>query len=1017
MAGLLRFGLAEMAERNAHHEFEHLCREVAAARIASNILPATGPVARGGDQGRDFETFVSYLASEPFPVSAFAARASDETIVFTCTLQESDLPGKIIRDLRKIAEQGSPVDRVYSFFAQPMAVSQRHAVAKRAMTEIGLQLEIVDQHALADFLSDSDLVWVVGEYLHLPVDIGELVTKPPEDERPAWYVEKRDEWRQRYRDGNEAATIAELLDIRAGLDFALFNDKGREDIDAWAQMLAPLKSSPNARTRQLALYSTAVSRYRGASAADGDSATREFFARLRDLNDPAIMDEASTLLSYLAPANGLGLSVIPLEEQTAWRDQLLDHLETLITQSPGPNVRASLIACAAELCVKPDISVLQPETETESPAEEIVAPPARLLRDDDVDSEALEGLTLYRPERGMALYEQLVQLLPDAPLFPVRSALDQFDFMSPLLVQFDSFASIRDGLDDAFAAQAGEQAIAARARDRGMRLLQADRNLEALREMHTAKRKWWSGDTKEGTLLACLVISRIYYRLRLAWASKMYALAAGLMAVNSTDGRLSYLFPRGLFLASIADGVGGHWYSMLDTLEDALHAHAEYSSDPWNAALHEEMADACSLCATAYRFSNSTELQPLRQYIESLAAVSVFVRGLDDERAVEHERVESTAEQFVVDTVNEFSSAIVSDAGATCTAYWSALGFAWQVSWSNDQESSCLGERFVVIAQIVQAEMAHFDFLPLLTSIRISVGHTDGGESTCELEDTSGHATGDWKITLSKYVPSDNAIRTGNSEELTAEIIACLFTILIRSSARKYSDVEAALRVSLMETDLITKTIAGRPIDELIEKPQEFFEARSSMPEMLVVGPGTRGNSQLAGFSGAGPGYDKARSMEAIAQRYSNVRRNLPTTLARVLADREVKADFRRLRDEGWLDWQLLSVVSNVVLNYRSRADVHRPEMREEIERRSRRPESPDDEEVPLERFSYEQMKMHAEVMSVVIFRGWGLEVKLSHPPKGAVTRVLEERYRYLDDDVDHEEIDLSDPDSSDKSE
>jgi hypothetical protein len=50
----IRFALARLSERNAHHEWEHVCRHLTRERICSNILPATGPVQAGGDQGRDF---------------------------------------------------------------------------------------------------------------------------------------------------------------------------------------------------------------------------------------------------------------------------------------------------------------------------------------------------------------------------------------------------------------------------------------------------------------------------------------------------------------------------------------------------------------------------------------------------------------------------------------------------------------------------------------------------------------------------------------------------------------------------------------------------------------------------------------------------------------------------------------------------------------------------------------------------------------------------------------------------
>lgn len=64
---MIRLALGTLAADNAHHQFEQLCRHLARYRIASNILPATGPVSADGDQGRAFETFRTHLAEElPF---------------------------------------------------------------------------------------------------------------------------------------------------------------------------------------------------------------------------------------------------------------------------------------------------------------------------------------------------------------------------------------------------------------------------------------------------------------------------------------------------------------------------------------------------------------------------------------------------------------------------------------------------------------------------------------------------------------------------------------------------------------------------------------------------------------------------------------------------------------------------------------------------------------------------------------------------------------------------------------
>ena len=47
LARMIRFALDELSRENGHHAFEELCRELAQARMVSNLLPATGPVAGG----------------------------------------------------------------------------------------------------------------------------------------------------------------------------------------------------------------------------------------------------------------------------------------------------------------------------------------------------------------------------------------------------------------------------------------------------------------------------------------------------------------------------------------------------------------------------------------------------------------------------------------------------------------------------------------------------------------------------------------------------------------------------------------------------------------------------------------------------------------------------------------------------------------------------------------------------------------------------------------------------------
>ncbi|MGW5643663.1 tetratricopeptide repeat protein [Saccharopolyspora sp. NPDC003762] len=170
MAQLIRFALHTLSARNGHHQFEDLCRHYAREEISRNILPATGPVSAGGDQGRDFETFCSFTAVE-----------GGRTLTFACTLeQERRLPEKIKSDVKKIMSGGS-VDMVYVFCGENLVTSRRHQLAAWAQAEYQVALEIFDGNALAELLANPDVYWIAERYLALPSQaaLNVLAVTPP----------------------------------------------------------------------------------------------------------------------------------------------------------------------------------------------------------------------------------------------------------------------------------------------------------------------------------------------------------------------------------------------------------------------------------------------------------------------------------------------------------------------------------------------------------------------------------------------------------------------------------------------------------------------------------------------------------------------------------------------------------------------------------------------------------------------------------------------------------------------
>ena len=129
----IRFQISRLKSLDKHHDFERLALAFARARVASNLVPATGPVSAGGDQGRDFESFRTSEVSIPIS-EKFAATSSDEDIVGACTLvSSSSLVRKIKSDLSKIFSNEPKPTRVLYFSGDGLPIARRHALEKHCL--------------------------------------------------------------------------------------------------------------------------------------------------------------------------------------------------------------------------------------------------------------------------------------------------------------------------------------------------------------------------------------------------------------------------------------------------------------------------------------------------------------------------------------------------------------------------------------------------------------------------------------------------------------------------------------------------------------------------------------------------------------------------------------------------------------------------------------------------------------------------------------------------------------------
>ncbi|GAA2247202.1 hypothetical protein GCM10010232_38030 [Streptomyces amakusaensis] len=706
----IRFALSILGESNSHHEFEALCLGLARRRITSNLLPATGPVSSGGDQGRDAESHWTNIPRELPGTSCFAALASTQRVVMACTIQSTGIPGKIRKDLASICGQGAPVDRVIYFTVTAVPTRKRHDLIDEAARTHQVELEIWDAAALALHLADYDLFYLAVQYLHLPSD---LAPPRPESagELPDWYAEARWRWQASDEPGR---TLGDLVDLRGALRHATFHDEARADLPEWIDYARALLDAAVGEDIALrARYEIVVATLRGlGEMRPTDQLARDFFSTVTaddTLTDPGILEDAVVLLQYGFGALVRDLTALTAEDLSGWQGLLADKIDRLLEADPPPNAMAHLLAMRARLALHTDMTV------------DLTVVPEDLPSVAEVTAHVLEAVeageqvpALQAPppltdlDTGMRTLLRLGRHLDNAPLFPIEHIADLFDFLTPVLVDHPLYQEVRDLLDAATDRVTGQAARGERAQSRGHALIKSGRIPQALQEIHEAKANWLLGDTLEGGLIMLLLSARLYSELGLTVAAKQYALAAATAAKSAPAPELSCFIPRGIILAAHYDLQAGNWISATRLFCIGLTAQDAYCDEPYKHDRYpyvwETMADQ------ALTLRAATEVRPgfvpvLRSITGSVGINTI----LDDMLAPTAGAPAATEESYTAEADEQGMGRPFSDAGPTRRYTWNALGVDWEITCPNDRPSVLAAERYSAALQVLLAELALYE--------------------------------------------------------------------------------------------------------------------------------------------------------------------------------------------------------------------------------------------------------------------------------------------------------------------
>lgn len=993
----IRFALEQLSERNAQHEWEHLSRHLARERICANILPATGPVQAGGDQGRDFETFQTYLQASTLKSRSFVGLISERPLAFACTLEKSIAP-KIRRDVATIMSSGTPVAGINIFCSRGLAVAKRHELQEWCRTSYGISLEVFDGAAVAEMLCARDLYWLAERYLQMP---SELLPPVDKEEAKSWYTHTLEKWRQ---NPNPPRTFADFVEIKAASEHARGEFQYKEDgtpinrhehpeLPFWISKLDELaKQETLPALSRRAVYQASVLRLRGLGSLHGqEDRLRSFFNGIKQLKDTAEIQDVEVLLTYLLAAERKGEVGLSSADLAKWAQELSGHLDDRIRQAKKDDRKNEWCALL-----------------------EIRAHIAMFSRFDEGKLCTTEAFQYW---------VKLAKLAANAPLFPLERFADRLVKYAVYVGTHPEYDALTEAVDALVVQRFGQFKAAEKCLERAKAFFESGDLSRAMTQLHRAKIDWFAEETLQKAIMAMRMLSQAYSEQGLYFAAKYYTIAASYLVFQSSDLHLKPFMARSLAEAASCDYALGAWHGFLELADVGAMLYPHFATDP-DADFNN---DGGVLQTSAYYLSLvpliTKCIHPELEMFARERCTGILERlGLADGFAEIEEDIvrvwgERSDDEILAAIQEQLAGWPWSDAGNRREAQWSAHGVMWRVSWQNDYETTLVTEEFLAGLQVFLSDLAGYDLCLLRSTLNITLevatqpvqnrrSNQTGFDTYFQPANEERYAT----VMLPPYEQFHDGTLT--QREILAGTLGVIASLLAEVSllpTKRFNEVLGERFSKGLPHKLFIAAPYGQCLRTFVSEKDFSLSSRHAHqnPATREVFP-LQPSEKLPWYDGPCPGYSETKAHQQIKNRYEKFTRPIRITLKRLAENAEFQATVAHLREGGWKDWHILAMVYNVTVNYRMGQPALRdPQTRADmkaLEQMLQQPETADSPMVPLEQYREENLRQSLPFYMASYVKTSGLELNQETLNVPGIEAFLAVRCHFWADDIEHED-------------
>lgn len=961
----IRFQLEQMGAGNEAHRFEDLAFELARARVASNVVRATGPVQSGGDQGRDFETFRTYLAKSVIAGSAFVANASGTTIAFACTLNKR-IDAKIRADLSTIFGDGTRPHSVAYFCVPDVPVALRHKLQAHCREAYEADLELFDGQQISDMLSDGDTFWIAEHYLSVPSEMFPPVTVDDE------YQELRERWLTGEEHG--PGNLAEFLEIKRGLRRATFEKAAKPDLEGWMRRMALVKQIPELERK--ATYELAVASLRGRGVLDAESGSLPaYFDTLPDEPQLEDVEDLAYLASYVSSASVMG------------------HL-----QNAGNNVDKWVLRAATAITD----ALARPGSQSRR---------FRLLRVQGQNTflEFWQHGSKDAGLRALAMWSEAADIAEDDPMSDPTTLADLLLLLAPAVGAWPEYQALTDKVDALIAKREGSAAAGDLARDRAIAFANAGQLLLAIDQLQRAKENWFNAETLRGSVLAMLLLSSWYGHLNLPHAARYHASMALYILVRSNDETMGELSVRSGFALADTFYQAGEILSYLSCIENVTPVHTNCRTDPDDTDQHDDFTRAIAHGAIVLAMAPlvAPEIAARANRIVDRWVIDDAYRDAMRNGALSPPWSDMTPQDFVAKLRSELGQDIVNDVRDPVRITWSAMGIQWTIV--APKRLRIRADALAAMLQIAQADLGGIDLVVVPSAVEV---HLEKGGSKWDSRQEPDNGKLLWTLFLPEH---DDRLTDDTRVEDEAQFgLAFIMQALRQVSALPHDEFLKSFE-SRMERGLWRKVFFVRPPEHLMQEARAMADFEREDGPLAIQG--TRPDyaplaaPELGGPQGNAIIYSAEKATEMISNRYGRMRAFAARVVPGLMSDSRTRRILKEQHDLGVKDWELVLILFNIALNRLVQMDSRGMSAAAYADFKKRMATMSEKlldgtaaSPFANEWLNADELPMHMRVSIGPVAQSWGLSVQRQTPDFDAIRKLLVDRFRHREDDVAHDD-------------